>query len=83
MSARKWLKSERDKQSQAIQRWKPWELSTGPKTTEGKKIVSKNAWKGGLHPKDLEILKIANTTLREQKHMLQDLAKKCLKADKR
>ena len=26
---------------------KPWRQATGPKTKEGKAIVSRNAWKGG------------------------------------
>ncbi len=28
-----------------IQRWKPWEKSTGPKTDNGKAVVSRNALK--------------------------------------
>lgn len=37
-------------QATAIQRWKPWEKSTGPKTPEGKAVVSRNAFKGGKRP---------------------------------
>jgi hypothetical protein len=31
----------------AIHGWKPWKRSTGPRTPEGKAIVSRNAFKGG------------------------------------
>ena len=32
---------------QLIQRWKPWEKSTGPKTAEGKKRSAVRGYKGG------------------------------------
>ena len=75
MSARTWLKLQRYKQAQAIQEWKPWKLSTGPRTKEGKETVSRNAWKGGLGSEDRELIKITNKTLRNQRKMLGDLAK--------
>jgi hypothetical protein len=46
-----------------IQRWKPWERSTGPKTPEGKARVSRNAYKGGTRPLLRELARL----LREQK----------------
>ncbi|QIG46816.1 hypothetical protein G5V57_03060 [Nordella sp. HKS 07] len=42
-----WTPERRQRQATAIQRWKPWEKSTGPRTPEGKAIVSRNANKGG------------------------------------
>ena len=30
-----------------IRQWKPWESSTGPKSTEGKAKAARNAYKGG------------------------------------
>jgi hypothetical protein len=30
-----------------IQRWKPWEISTGPRTAEGKATSARNGYKGG------------------------------------
>ena len=36
------------KQSKAIHKWKPWEKSSGPKTSEGKIKSSKNSFKHGL-----------------------------------
>ena len=41
-----WITERRARQSEAIQRWKPWERSTGPKSAEGKVKVSQNAFKG-------------------------------------
>ena len=33
-------------QSEAIHRWRPWEQSTGPRSPEGKRRSSQNAYKG-------------------------------------
>jgi hypothetical protein len=43
MAARKWTAEQRAKQAALIRTWKPWAHSTGPKSTEGKKISSLNA----------------------------------------
>ena len=45
-----WTPERRARQAAAIQLWKPWEKSTGPKTAEGKAIVARNAFKGGKRP---------------------------------
>ena len=45
-----WTPERRARQSEAIHRWRPWMKSTGPRTTEGKAIVSRNAFKGGERP---------------------------------
>ena len=42
-----WTPERRARAAQLIHTWKPWERSTGPKTTEGKAKVSRNPWKGG------------------------------------
>ena len=36
MGATGWSAERRQRQREAIQRWKPWEQSTGPRTREGK-----------------------------------------------
>jgi len=41
-----WTLKRRLKQSQGIQRWRPWERSTGPRTQEGKARSSRNRDKG-------------------------------------
>ena len=46
MAARKWTDAQRAKQSALINTWQPWQHSTGPKTSEGKAIISKNAHRG-------------------------------------
>jgi hypothetical protein len=42
-----WTPERRKRQSELIRRWRPWEKSTGPRTTRGKKRVARNAYKGG------------------------------------
>ncbi|MBK7416061.1 MAG: hypothetical protein IPJ38_14055 [Dechloromonas sp.] len=38
-----------------IRRWKPWEKSTGPKSTNGKATVSQNAFKGAWRERMREL----------------------------
>ncbi len=42
-----WTSERRARQTELIQKWRPWEKSTGPNTPEGKARVSQNAYKGG------------------------------------
>jgi len=42
-----WSEERRIRHRELIKRWRPWERSTGPKTVEGKVIVSRNALKHG------------------------------------
>jgi len=42
-----WTPERRKRQAELIRRWRPWESSTGPRTEDGKTLVSRNAWKGG------------------------------------
>ncbi len=43
-----WTPERRKKQSEAIHRWKPWEKAKGPRTEQGKKVSSMNAYKHGM-----------------------------------
>jgi hypothetical protein len=43
-----WTPARKAKQRKAIYAWRPWEKSTGPKTPEGKRAVSFNAYKHGM-----------------------------------
>jgi len=52
-----WSLERKAKQSQAIRQWQPWSKSTGAKTTEGKTVVSRNAFKGGHRPYMRELAK--------------------------
>ena len=45
--AARWTPERCKRQSEAIRRWKPWQQSTGPKSPEGKAVVSSNAFTGG------------------------------------
>ena len=41
-----WTLERRQRQSEAIRTWRPWESSTGPRTPEGKAKVAQNSYKG-------------------------------------
>jgi len=43
-----WTPERRARQAQKIREWKPWQKSTGPRTPEGKRKVSQNAYKHGF-----------------------------------
>ena len=47
--------------AELIREWKPWEKSTGPKSSEGKAKAAQNAYKGGHR-----------TALRELARLLRD-----------
>ena len=56
MNSNGWTPERRQKQREAIQRWKPWQQSTGPRTDAGKAASSRNGYKGG-HWKELRELR--------------------------
>lgn len=62
MAARSWTQEQRQRQREAIQNWRPWEQSTGPRSPEGKELVSRNGWKGGTR----QLLRELANVLREQ-----------------
>ena len=45
--ASSWTPERRARQAALIRTWKPWQQATGPRTTDGKAVASKNAYKGG------------------------------------
>lgn len=55
--ARNWTPEERRKQSEAVQNWKPWKQSTGPKTESGKLAVCKNSYTHGFRSADMQELR--------------------------
>ena len=59
----------RARQAELIRRWKPWEHSTGPRTDEGKQIVSRNADKGGMRAMLRELRRV----LRDQAEALKQI----------
>ena len=70
MSARTWTLEQRQEQSLAIKRWKPWLRSTGPKSPEGKAAVARNAYTGGEVASFRATVKEISQVLREQRFML-------------
>ena len=50
MAARQWSKVQREAQSAAIRTWEPWQHSTGARTSAGKAIISRNAYRGSTRP---------------------------------
>ena len=67
---RNWTPEQRQRQRELIQRWEPWEKSTGAKTLEGKKRSSQNAYKTGKSLEVRELIKTLNGLLREQKKLI-------------
>lgn len=51
-----WTEERRAKQREAIQRWKPWEKSTGPKTPEGKAQAALNVYSARLSRMPFDML---------------------------
>ena len=64
-----WTTERRQRQSQLIKQWQPWEHSTGARTAEGKAKVSRNAFKGGFRA----TLQCMASLLREQKKFISDI----------
>lgn len=54
-----WSLERRKRQAELIQRWRPWEKPTGPKTEAGKQRVSQNAFKSGEHCADIRRIRKA------------------------
>ena len=55
--------------AELIQRWKPWEKSTGPKSDDGKATVSQNAFKGAWR----EQLRELSRALKDQDNRHKEL----------
>lgn len=66
-----WTLERRAKQAALIRNWKPWALSTGPRTAEGKAVASRNGFKGGHRAMLRELARELDAVLREQRDMLR------------
>ena len=62
-----WTEAQRKALSEKTKAEKPWRFSTGPKTIEGKKTVSRNALKHGMESAQTKRFK---TALRLQKKFM-------------
>ena len=68
-----WTRERRARQAVAIRRWRPWEHSTGPRTSAGKARSSRNAYQGGHWRREREFFKTCRQVLREQRRTLDRL----------
>ena len=66
-----WTSERRERQSEMIKHWKPWERSTGPKSRAGKSRVARNAFKGGTRP----LLRELARSMKEQSSALRRIEK--------
>ena len=65
-----WTAERKAKQAAAIQKWKPWTLSKGPRSVDGKAIVSRNAFKGSKRPALRQAIKDLNLYLKTNRQFL-------------
>ena len=68
-----WTPERRARQAELIRQWMPWAKSTGPRSLEGKELVSRNAWKGGHRAELRALSKMVNEHVR----MARELANRC------
>lgn len=66
-----WTPERRARQAELIRTWKPWERSTGPRSTEGKQRTAQNGFKGGRWAELRELKRELNEMLREQRDELR------------
>ena len=57
----------RRRHAKAIKRWRPWERSTGPRTSEGKARVARNAYHGGERQKVRVLAKQRNALIERER----------------
>lgn len=72
MAARTWTTEQRQRQREAIQRWKPWNQSTGPASPEGKVVAARNAYKGGQRAALRKLVQELNLALKVQRENLSE-----------
>ena len=71
---RHWTQEERQRQASLIHNWKPWKLSTGPKTSSGKARSNKNSFVHGGYNKEVKTTrKYIMNIIRQYKDSLHDL----------
>ena len=69
-----WTQERRQRQREAIQRWKPWEQSTGPRTPEGKATAARNSLVHGLDTaQQREFMRGVRAFLGKQRQVLKEL----------
>lgn len=81
MAARNWTPEQREAQAQRIRQYKPWELSTGAKTSKGKRKVARNGLKHGCSVRMtreayISLIKSMNPALADDRELLEPLLAK-------
>lgn len=67
-----WTLERREKQSQLIREWKPWQQSIGPVSKEGKAVSAKNALKHGCRSREwLEQMQNIREIIRESREIME------------
>jgi len=66
-----WTPERKAKQSAQIRTWKPWEQSSGPRTSEGKCRASRNAWTGGHWAMLRELSRLVNSEVRQARELIE------------
>lgn len=75
ITVRVWTPAQRARQAAAIQRWRPWEQATGPRTPEGKARVARNADRGGQRQRERTLMQSLHVSLRWQSDVISGLAR--------
>lgn len=68
-----WSPERRAHQAAMIRSWQPWKHATGPKSEEGKKRASRNAYKGGEWTQARQAIKQLKQLMREQRSMVEQV----------
>lgn len=66
-----WTEEKRQRERDRINQTQPWLKSTGARTPEGKKIISQNAYKGGLIGQLKTLDMQVKSLLKEQNEVLR------------
>jgi hypothetical protein len=74
---RHWTLEERQRQSELIKKWKPWQ-SAGVKTSEGKSISRMNAYKHGARSAEIRTLAREMTEWKKQLNQIIKINKESI-----
>ena len=73
--ASSWTPERRARQAALIRTWKPWAQSTGPRTPDGKRKTSRNAYKGGHWRMLRELSRTVNAEIRAAREMVDQVSR--------
>ena len=65
-----WTPERRQRQSELIRTWRPWEQSTGPRSPEGKEKASMNPWRGGHRAKLRDLTRMLNAEIEQSRNLV-------------